>query len=578
MIHKLFFQKGRIMSAVLLSLLLIFPMKIFAQQQGAGAFLTEFNETANDFRYVNAYLLAYLSTVMYPEHLARLAGKSGDGDYIRKLHSEPQTFEQEFARLTRFLFTSPVTPRDTRLRHSPSTPLGSRSLEALAYPKFRYHTRTWDGYDPEAMVIATQEAIYIIFRGTDRVAAYPSGSFEYEWREWLKTDLDFRATTTGPGYGLPGMVHLGFWNSLGLIAEDLFQNINELDPHKTKKLWISGHSLGAAHAQLFAAYVARKGRKAQGVYVYAAPHVGNQQFVNYLNTQYGPRLQRFDFAEDPVTMVPPYTFGYQRAGIRNYFDDLDHLKRNAPERSPAEVLNVLAGITGAGADVVAEMLTREGKIRFSFEGPSPLCFHHPQWYLNATWRRVKQTTRSRLPAPFPLPTSDADACNQTMIARGQSNPIHDVVETITYNIEQLFANVSGTAVREGRYYIRCYKGRKYLDVDGPCVGKNGCKVQLWSLGQSPKNNIFRISKTLAGYQIVNEGKALEVKFQERGALHQEWHFYKGSGNKYVIRNVLTGKVLDATDSCTDQNGCSVRQRSPKNNDATQVWILERIGD
>lgn len=214
-----------------------------------------------------------------------------------------------------------------------------------------------------------------------------------------------------------------------------------------------------------------------------------------------------------------------------------------------------------------------------------------------------------MPAPLPLPTRDAPGCNADMVARAISksnDPLHrlteaaataadtvsNIGETIYYEVQSLLANAAGTAVQEGRYYIRCLQGQKYLDVDGPCAGQDGCKAQLWSLGQSPSNNVFRISKTVGGYRIENGNKFLEVKAEELlanggriqvwgripGAVHQVWLFYRVDGNRYVIKNAATGKVLDAVDACTGNNGCQVQQWNPRNSDPTQVWILERIGN
>ncbi len=76
--------------------------------------------------------------------------------------------------------------------------------------------------------------------------------------------------------------------------------------NKKKRVWVVGHSLGAAHAQLYAAYLTANGLSPQGVYAITAPHVGDQPFVNQLNGMFpNNRLQRFDFVHDPVTKVPP---------------------------------------------------------------------------------------------------------------------------------------------------------------------------------------------------------------------------------------------------------------------------------
>src|SRR5690606_26368639 len=127
----------------------------------------------------------------------------------------------------------------------------------------------------------------------------------------------------------------GFWNSLSYnsFKEKLLQVIKDKGGN-TKKVWITGHSLGSAHAQIFAMYMAKKGITAQGVYLLAAPHPGNQEFVNELNKLFpNQRLQRFDFGSDPVTMLAPYTLGYRRAGTRIFYKDIKSIQYATAERS-----------------------------------------------------------------------------------------------------------------------------------------------------------------------------------------------------------------------------------------------------
>ena len=54
---------------------------------------------------------------------------------------------------------------------------------------------------------------------------------------------------------------------------------------------------------------------------------------------------------------------------------------------------------------------------------------------------------------------------------------------------------------------------------------------------------------------------------------QDWLFHRVGANRYVIRNVLSGKVLDARNSCVTQNGCKVQQWAMNSNDTSQVWIV-----
>ncbi len=188
-----------------------------------------------------------------------------------------------------------------------------------------------------------------------------------------------------------------------------------------------------------------------------------------------------------------------------------------------------------------------------------------------------------------LSPGDIDAFNTLYPA--PAAPItspEEVVTQITYEVETLLANASGNAVANGTYFLRCERGGKLLDVSASCDGENQCKTQLWSLGQSAKNNKFSIYKSEGvGYRIKNQGKFLEVDFwraNQNGVNpwmmgyapvpQQDWLFYEVGENRYVIRNVLSGKVLDAKNSCTNQNGCKVQQWNAVSNDMSQVWILD----
>ena len=63
---------------------------------------------------------------------------------MNHLHADPVFFQSEYQKYTAGLFTT---------------------------PQFQFITKTSPaGYDPEAMVISTPTTIYVVFRGTDRVA------------------------------------------------------------------------------------------------------------------------------------------------------------------------------------------------------------------------------------------------------------------------------------------------------------------------------------------------------------------------------------------------------------------------
>ena len=58
--------------------------------------------------------------------------------------------------------------------------------------------------------------------------------------------------------------------------------------------------------------------------------------------------------------------------------------------------------------------------------------------------------------------------------------------------------------------------------------------------------------------------------------NQRWLFIKIKDNKYLIKNIANGKLLDATNSCAGGTAnCGVSTRDAVTDDQTQIWILEK---
>lgn len=182
-----------------------------------------------------------------------------------------------------------------------------------------------------------------------------------------------------------------------------------------------------------------------------------------------------------------------------------------------------------------------------------------------------------------LSSGDISTVNTLYPAPPSQPPPPSVVEQITFQASTLLANITGSAISSGNYKLRCERGGKRLDVKSNC-GSSPCKVQLWSSGDT-----FHISKSEGiGYRIKRSNKYLQVNLSQATANgaqpnlrgwfpvpQQDWLFYKVGPNRYVIRNVLTGKALDARNSCTGSNGCKVQQWKIVSNDLSQVWKLEK---
>jgi hypothetical protein len=557
-----------------------------------GAFSVGFEPDASRYSAKNAYLLAYLSTAVYPEYLAELGGKANDKPYFVRLNRNANGFfAQEFQRQLGDAFVG----RD-------GVPAEFAFITTPANDP--------DGYDAEALVVSNSETVFIALRGTDRVARHKKDSLDYAVGEWVKTDFNIQPVDPGLGGNPRIQVHGGMWSSLRSIRADLAARA-KAGVAAGKKVWITGHSLGAGQAQLLAAWLTDQKLPVQGVYVYAAPQVGNQDWVNFADRQLpSGRLLRFDFASDPVTMLGPWVLGYRRAGQRMHYEDITGLRRNAPEPNAVEEAAIAAeaGINVVGGAIAgaAGGLIKALPVKVELQGNSHFCYHHQGWYVQSTWRSLGGDAQRAMPKPLALPGAKDDQCNELVVARGRDKDhgreleaaVGDALETISFNVRELLENVTGKAIPEGKYTIRANKGGKYLDVSGSCMGEDGCPVQLWDLGKSEKNNVFRLQKEGPSYRITvaSTGKSLEVHGNERfndGAriqtwtsngvpalnANQKWFVYslRQQGDRYycLLVNAASMKVLDAVNKDVHQNGGRVQIYKPVADDATQVWVLER---
>jgi hypothetical protein len=517
-----------------------------------------FSPDVSGYNAVNAYLLIYLATTIFADQIVlldpALTTKSQRDARELVLQRNPAEFEKEYRERLKGLF-----------------PLGTT---------FKFHSTrvNVEGWDAEAAVINAPKAIFIVVRGTDRSGNERSG-FRYNWREWYGTDFPFNPMA--PGNGIQGLVHKGFWMSLreNIRADILDQVKDILAATPGKKVWITGHSLGGGQSQLLGAYLKAKGVPIQGIYTWASPRVGNTDFTNWLNSSSGvgrTRIQRFDFGEDIITMVPwEPLFG--NAGIRNYYKDVESLARNASE--------------------------------WGIRPPGNTCHHYHAWYLNSAWNQLDDNGRSGLPTPrtfgFPAATPEWMTCGTVEVKRGISetwitDTASETVQGIAWNASQLLGNLTGSVVEEGVYYIRCAKGMKHLDIPSSSVDEDGSKLQVNSIGPSNRNNKFRLVRETPYYRIETlysaNNQTLLVEAQAETLAHnapiaqtwrrnmvpgmnqnQKWLFFRlpgaGNSNKYVIYNAAAMKVLHADAPSTD--GGRVRLRKPVSNEAAQVWVLER---
>jgi hypothetical protein len=171
----------------------------------------------------------------------------------------------------------------------------------------------------------TETDTIIAFRGTT------------DLRNWL-TDLDCtfetvgRDSSTASGAYLghsdfepsktPIRIHRGFARALsaveGEITSEVFASCRE-----SRRIWLTGHSLGGALAMLYAwrFFISYRENPFSGIYTYGQPRVGNPAFRDTYNAT--PELLQSTFriihANDLIPRVPWLLGAYRHAGTEVFF-------------------------------------------------------------------------------------------------------------------------------------------------------------------------------------------------------------------------------------------------------------------
>jgi len=136
----------------------------------------------------------------------------------------------------------------------------------------------------------------------------------------LKTNIDIWLTDWQHG----GKVHRGFKKGLDEVWLDLLPHIRELQG-KGCRIWVTGHSLGAALATLFAC---RYG-KVEGVCTFGSPRVGNEEFKAHVNV----KIYRIVNNDDIVPRLPP-PGAYVHVGELKFIDRNGIIRDTMIENEP----------------------------------------------------------------------------------------------------------------------------------------------------------------------------------------------------------------------------------------------------
>jgi len=129
-----------------------------------------------------------------------------------------------------------------------------------------------------AILETTEDGLAVAFRGSDDTHA------------WL-ADLNVVIDDIG---GL-GHIHQGFWESFKLVRKELLQK---------SPVVVTGHSLGAALAIIYAGVLCLVGKPPKAVFAWEPPHVGIDGTLAHLFTTNGVRLFYYRNGLDLVVNVP----------------------------------------------------------------------------------------------------------------------------------------------------------------------------------------------------------------------------------------------------------------------------------
>ncbi|MGD1882852.1 MAG: S8 family serine peptidase [Paracoccaceae bacterium] len=173
---------------------------------------------------------------------------------------------------------------------------------------------------------------------------------------------------------IDGRVHSGFlnaWNDAAHIIDDALSDIG------TRKLWFTGHSLGAALAVLGAAVY--KDRAPAGLVTFGQPRMMKRDAAETIRTAYGARYARIVNDNDIVPRVPP-NFGH--TGRLFHFDFAGQLKDQGvgfesddsaddagPEPLSEEAFEQMEEEIAVQTGLAADPTVEDDVLTFDFEGP-----------------------------------------------------------------------------------------------------------------------------------------------------------------------------------------------------------------
>jgi triacylglycerol lipase len=198
--------------------------------------------------------------------------------------------------------------------------------------------------DTGGFVAQNAQVVVVAFRGTQPKVPI----------DWM-TDFQAKHVTWGP---FQGMVHKGFHDALHAVWEIPYAG-REILPARlvnrgNRAVWITGHSLGGAIAELCAAQAWFETQvPVHGVYTFGQPRCGDDAFATLAQAALGQRIFRFINDRDIVPRVPFFGMGFRHYGCEIFYN---HQQQQVDGASAVESLiaALQLGFDAVNFDPIAE--------------------------------------------------------------------------------------------------------------------------------------------------------------------------------------------------------------------------------
>jgi hypothetical protein len=157
----------------------------------------------------------------------------------------------------------------------------------------------------QAYVGTNDTHIVVAFRGTESPTSVDG------LKDWLLTNaVNFLIVPEGQlgtdlaAAGVGARFHQGFVNALASIWDPVSQAVEAALKTKERPVWITGHSLGGALAQLAAWLCDRRGIPVHQVYTFGAPMIGNDAAAKAFDKAFPNMIFRYVDTSDPIPKLP----------------------------------------------------------------------------------------------------------------------------------------------------------------------------------------------------------------------------------------------------------------------------------